>query len=167
VRACVEQLVVIEKETAELAAAEKGLADARDQHERKLMDKNDLQLKKEVSRRVYPGLRDAHVVRQRAEQQRANAQERLERAKQVAADKQTAYSQKLARLKAESEQLVMERRENDREVEALVSEADAIEREMATHLRESQERLDELVDSYWDLREQHSKCHYCLPADST
>jgi hypothetical protein len=48
IKACVEQLTVIERETAELSAAEKALADVRDQQERKYMDKNDLQLRREV-----------------------------------------------------------------------------------------------------------------------
>jgi kinetochore protein Nuf2 len=85
-------------------------------------------------------------------QQLANAEEKLERTRRQAADRQAASAQTLARLQREYAELSAERRENDREVDTLNKEADEIERRMGVHLHQSEDELNELLGVYWELR---------------
>lgn len=135
VRSCVEQLQTIEKETNALDASHKELTDLRDHLDLKKSERNELQMKNE---RVYKQL--------------SNAQEKLERAQRHAEDKRLASQQTIERLQREYEEMAIERRDNDKQVEELRAEADEIERKMAEHLKKSQAELNELLAEYWRLR---------------
>ena len=67
---------------------------------------------------------------QRVHKQFSNAQEKLERAQRHAEDKRLASQQTLERLQREYEEMSVERRDNDRQVEELRAEADEIERQV-------------------------------------
>ncbi|CCM06381.1 uncharacterized protein FIBRA_08640 [Fibroporia radiculosa] len=140
VRSCVEQLQVIEKETNALDASQKELTDLRDQLDQKKGERNELQMKRE---RVYKQL--------------SNAQEKLERAQRHAEDKRLASQQTIERLQREYEEMAVERRDNDKQVEELRAEADEIERKMADHLKKNQAELNELLTEYWRLRHETGK----------
>ena len=61
----------------------------------------------------------------------SNAQEKLERAQRHAEDKRLASQQTIERLEREYQEMVVERRDNDRQVEELRGEADEIERKVS------------------------------------
>ncbi|KXN87715.1 putative kinetochore protein NUF2 [Leucoagaricus sp. SymC.cos] len=134
-RGCVEQLHTIEKEVRLLQDAQKKLGDAKDQLEIRAIEKSELQLKRE---RVHKQLTNAH--------------EKLERAQRHAEDKRQANEKTIARLKAEYEQMAIERRDNDKQLEELRVEASKIQTEMADHLKKSEAELNELLAEYWRLR---------------
>ena len=69
-----------------------------------------------------------------------------------AEDKRAASQQTLERLQREYDEMAEERKDNDRQVEALRSEADELERKMAEHMKQSQSELNELLTEYWKLR---------------
>lgn len=60
--------------------------------------------------------------------QLSNAQEKLERAQRHVEDKRLASQQTIERLQREYEEMSVERRDNDKQVEELRAEADEIER---------------------------------------
>lgn len=62
--------------------------------------------------------------------QLSNAQEKLERAQRHAEDKRLASQQTIERLQREYEEMAVERRDNDKQVEELRAEADEIERKV-------------------------------------
>ena len=72
--------------------------------------------------------------------QLSNAQEKLERAQRHAEDKRLASQQTIERLQREYEEMAVERRDNDRQVEELRAEADEIERKVGAswHVRDVQ-----------------------------
>ncbi|KAI8998922.1 Nuf2 family-domain-containing protein [Trametes punicea] len=135
VRSCVEQLQVIEKEMRAVDAAQKELGDLKDTLDRKKGERAELMMRRE-----------------RVHKQFSNAQEKLERAQRHAEDKRLASQQTIERLQREYEEMSVERRDNDRQVEELRAEADEIERKMAEHLKTSQAELNELLAEYWKLR---------------
>ncbi|PIL23710.1 hypothetical protein GSI_13459 [Ganoderma sinense ZZ0214-1] len=90
--------------------------------------------------------------RERVHKQFSNAQEKLERAQRHVEDKRLASQQTIERLQREYEEMAVERRDNDRQVEELRGEADEIERKMAEHMKTSQAELNELLTEYWKLR---------------
>ncbi|EIW60678.1 kinetochore-associated Ndc80 complex subunit NUF2 [Trametes versicolor FP-101664 SS1] len=135
VRSCVEQLQVIEKEMRTLDAAQKELADLKDTLDRKKGERAELIMRRE-----------------RVHKQFSNAHEKLERAQRHAEDKRLASQQTLERLQREYEEMSVERRDNDRQVEELRAEADEIERQMAEHTKTSQGEMNELLAEYWKLR---------------
>lgn len=94
------------------------------------------------------------VTLQRVEQQRINAQQKLGRAERQAADKRAASALTLERLQHEYAELSVERRENDREVESIRKEADEAEHRMAESVRLHEAELNELLNAYWNLRQQ-------------
>lgn len=67
---------------------------------------------------------------QRVYKQLSNAQEKLERAQRHAEDKRIASQHTIERLQREYEEMAVERRDNDRQVEELRAEADEIERKV-------------------------------------
>ncbi|TCD67660.1 kinetochore-associated Ndc80 complex subunit nuf2 [Steccherinum ochraceum] len=137
VRSCVEQLQIIEKEMISLDASKKSLADFRDQLSEKKGELNELMLKRE-----------------RVNKQLSNAQEKLERAQRHAEDKRLASQQNIERLQREYEEMAIERRDNDRQVEDMRAQADEIERKMAEHLKKSEAELVQLLTEYWKLRDE-------------
>ncbi|KAI0747799.1 Nuf2 family-domain-containing protein [Daedaleopsis nitida] len=135
VRSCVEQLQGIEKETRALDGARKELSDLRDALDRKIGERAELNMRRE-----------------RVQKQLSNALEKLERAQKYAEDRRAASQQTIERLQHEYEEMSVERRDNDRQVEELRAEADDIERKMAEHLKTSEGELNELLTEYWKLR---------------
>ncbi|EGO21650.1 hypothetical protein SERLADRAFT_410230 [Serpula lacrymans var. lacrymans S7.9] len=135
VRSCVEQLQTIEKETNVLELSQKELADLRDNLEYKNIERSELQMKKE---RVYKQL--------------TNAQDKLERAQRHAEEKRAASQQTIERLQAEYEEMVVDRRDNDKQLEELRAEADDYETKIAEHLKKSEAELNQLLTEYWKLR---------------
>ena len=118
VRACTEALQAIQKEKGALEASLKDLTDGKDALEEKKMTKNELALKREVweSRPLFP--RNITLTfSQRVRKQLFNAQEKLDRAVRHAHEKRHASQQTIERLQAEYEEMVAERRDNDKEVE--------------------------------------------------
>ena len=71
---------------------------------------------------------DTDVFTQRVHKQFSNAQEKLERAQRHVEDKRLASQQTIERLQREYEEMAVERRDNDRQVEELRAEAEEIER---------------------------------------
>ncbi|THH26364.1 hypothetical protein EUX98_g7826 [Antrodiella citrinella] len=137
VRSCVEQLQVIEKEMMSLDASKKSLADFRDQLTEKKGEVNELMLK-----------------RGRVNKQLSNAQEKLERAQRHAEDKRLASQQTIERLQQEYEEMSVERRDNDKQVEEMRAQADEIERKMTEHLKRNEAELNLLLTEYWKLRDE-------------
>ncbi|KAH8108199.1 Nuf2 family-domain-containing protein [Cristinia sonorae] len=137
VRSCVEQLQIIEKEMISLDASKKSLADFRDQLSEKKGEVNELILKRE-----------------RVNKQLSNAQEKLERAQRHAEDKRLASQQTIERLQREYEEMSVERRDNDKQVEEMRAQADEIERKMTEHLKKSEAELNQLLTEYWKLRDE-------------
>jgi kinetochore protein Nuf2 len=137
VRGCIEQLIEIERESAALAAAEKALQDLYDKRDKASVHKNALLL-------------EAETVTLQLE----SAEERLERMQRHQQDRQAAVAQMLERLRAENAQLVIERRENDKEVAQLRGEADTIEHRMQVRQDKEQEEMNDVYAVYWDLRQQ-------------
>ncbi|KAL6309187.1 Nuf2 family-domain-containing protein [Sparassis latifolia] len=135
VRSCVEQLQIIEKEMHALDVSQKDLMDLKDNLDRKKGERNELMMKRE-----------------RVHKQLSNAQEKLERAQHHAEDKRVMSQQTIERLQREYEEMAVERRDNDRQVEEIRTEADEIERKMAEHMKKSQAELNELLAEYWKLR---------------
>ncbi|KAL0947262.1 hypothetical protein HGRIS_013383 [Hohenbuehelia grisea] len=134
-RGCVEQLQTIEKEVRSLEGSQKELADLKDHLEMKQIEQDELHLKSE-----------------RVSKQFQNAQEKLERAQRHAEDRKINSQKTIERLQQECEQMALERRDNDRQVEDLRGEADEIEAKLSEHLKASQAELNELMGSYWKLR---------------
>ena len=64
---------------------------------------------------------------QRVNKQLVNAQEKLERAQRHAEDKKIASQRTIERLQREYDEMVSERRDNEKQVEELRGEADEIE----------------------------------------
>ena len=67
---------------------------------------------------------------QRVHKQFSNAQEKLERAQRHVEDKRLASQQTIERLQREYEEMSVERRDNDRQVEELRAEENEIERKV-------------------------------------
>ncbi|KII88867.1 hypothetical protein PLICRDRAFT_53383 [Plicaturopsis crispa FD-325 SS-3] len=137
VRACVEQLQTLEKEIVALDAAQKDLAELKDHDDDKKIEKTELNMKQE-----------------RVQKQMSNAVEKFERAQRHAEDKRVANQHTIDRLQREYEEMALERRHNDKEVEEVKGEADEVEAKMAEHLRRSEAELNELLSEYWTLRHQ-------------
>lgn len=136
-RGCIEQLIEIERESTALAAAEKALQDLYDQRDKASVQKNALLLEAET-----------------VTLQRENAEERLGRMQRHQQDRQAAVAQMLERLRAENAQLVIERKENDKEVSQLRGEADTIEHRMQVRQNKEQDEMNDVLAVYWDLRQQ-------------
>lgn len=74
---------------------------------------------------------------------------RLTRAQAHAADKKVSSEQTIERLQKEYNEMSIERRHNNKEVEELRSEADGVEVKMQQHLTESEKEINELLAVYW------------------
>lgn len=135
VRGCIEQLQTVEKEERLLQESHKELGGLRDDLEGKKIELSELRLKRE-----------------RVEKQLSNAHEKLERAQRHAEEKKLASQRTIDRLQKEINDMAVERRDNDKQVEQLRVEAEEVERKMAEHLRASQLEINELLGEYWKLR---------------
>ncbi|TFY65685.1 hypothetical protein EVG20_g5406 [Dentipellis fragilis] len=160
IRACVEQLQTIEKEVRALEISQKELGDTKDHLDEKKIERTELEMRRE-----------------RVRKQLSNAHEKLERAQRHVEDKRLASQQTIERLQQEYEEMSLERRDNDKQVEELRREADETDRkasvlvcsselpnpqprhpwfecylQMADHLRRSEAEINELLAEYWGLR---------------
>jgi len=129
-RACVEQLQVVEKEVLSLELSQKELADTKDHLDEKRVERIELHMKREVWYFMPWQLAIRTHRQQRLQKQLSNAHNKLERAQRHAEDKKVASQQTLERLQREYEEMVLERRENDNQVEDLRVEANSIERKV-------------------------------------
>ncbi|PBK96524.1 hypothetical protein ARMGADRAFT_924205 [Armillaria gallica] len=132
---CIEQLQTVEKEERLLQESHKELGGLRDDLEGKKIELSELRLKRE-----------------RVEKQLSNAHEKLERSQRHAEEKKLASQRTIDRLQKEINDMAVERRDNDKQVEQLRLEAEEVERKMAEHLRASQLEINELLGEYWKLR---------------
>ena len=117
---------------------------------------------------------------QRVRKQLLNAQEKLDRAVRHAQEKRNAGQQTIERLQAEYEEMVAERRDNDKEVEEYHVQEREVQKtvrihsledrlnltwptQMAQHVKQSESELNELLTEYWKLRHEAGRCilpHY-------
>ncbi|KAG5643896.1 hypothetical protein DXG03_009467 [Asterophora parasitica] len=135
VRSCIEQLQTIEKEVRSLQVSQKELADLRDHLDDKNIERNELKLRQE-----------------RVEKQLSNAHDKLERAQRHAEEKKMASQRTIDRLQREYDEMAVERRDNDKQVEELRGEANDVEKKMAEHIRSGEAELNDLLAEYWKLR---------------
>ncbi|KAG6910904.1 hypothetical protein DXG01_006587 [Tephrocybe rancida] len=135
VRSCIEQLQTIEKEVRSLQVSQKELADLRDHLDDKNIERNELKLRHE-----------------RVEKQLSNAHEKLERAQRHAEEKKLASQRTIDRLQNEYDQMAVERRDNDKQVEELRADANEVEKKMAEQVKKGEAELNELLAEYWKLR---------------
>ncbi|KAK0502953.1 Nuf2 family-domain-containing protein [Armillaria luteobubalina] len=129
------EITGLEKEERLLQESHKELGGLRDDLEGKKIELSELRLKRE-----------------RVEKQLSNAHEKLERAQRHAEEKKLASQRTIDRLQKEINDMAVERRDNDKQVEQLRVEAEEVERKMAEHLRASQLEINELLGEYWKLR---------------
>ncbi|KIM56125.1 hypothetical protein SCLCIDRAFT_1220548 [Scleroderma citrinum Foug A] len=139
-RACVEQLQTTDKEVQLLEASQKELANSHATATAATLNLpniecNELQMKKE-----------------RVHRQLANAQDKLECIQRHTKEKWHASQQTIKWLQHKYEQMDIERRENDKQVEEFRKEANEVEAKMTEHLTKSEAELNELLAEYWKLR---------------
>lgn len=100
--------------------------------------------------------------------QLSNARDKLERAQRHAEEKRAASQRTIDHLQQQYDQMVVERRLNDQQVEELRNQVEEINGEvnrlfyplipliirfqMAEHLRKSEADLNELLAEYWRIR---------------
>ncbi|KAG6819356.1 hypothetical protein H0H93_012571 [Arthromyces matolae] len=152
VTGCIEQLHVIGKEVQTLHDAQKELSDLRDRLDRKKIERNELKLRQEVGKFISLSSSTDRNTEQRVEKQRSNAQEKLERAQRHAEERKQASQRTTERLQQEYDQMAIERRDNDKQVEELRGEANEIEKKMNEQVKKGEAELNELLAEYWKLR---------------
>ncbi|KAK7023807.1 Nuf2 family-domain-containing protein [Favolaschia claudopus] len=135
IRSCTEQLKAVRKENELLQVIQKELHELKDLVEGKQIERNELRLRQE-----------------RVQKQLSNAQEKLERAQRHAEDRKAANQKTIERLQRQYDEMVVERRDNDKQVEELRGEASKLEKEMAEHLKANEIELNQLLAEYWKLR---------------
>ncbi|KAJ6547229.1 Nuf2 family-domain-containing protein [Mycena capillaripes] len=135
VRGCIEQLQTIEKEVHSLQDSQKELHELKDLLEDKQIERKEL-----------------HLRQERVQKQLSNAQEKLERAQRHAEERKVASQRTIDRLQREYDEMAVERRDNDRQVEELRAEANEVETKMAEHLKSNETELNQLLAEYWKLR---------------
>ncbi|KAF7295191.1 hypothetical protein MIND_01057900 [Mycena indigotica] len=135
VRGCIEQLQTIEKEVRSLQESQKELHQLKD-----LVEGQQIRHK------------ELHLHRERLFKQLSNAQEKLERAQRHAEDRKVASQKTIERLQAEYDDMVVERRDTDKQVEDIRAQANEIEGKINEHLKTSETELNQLLAEYWKLR---------------
>ncbi|KAF8197413.1 Nuf2 family-domain-containing protein [Pholiota molesta] len=135
VRGCIEQIQTIEREAQSLEVSQKALGQLRDLLDEKVIERNELRLRQE-----------------RINDQLANAKIKLEKAQKHAEDKKLSSQKTIERLQREYDEMVVERRENDKQIEEVREEANRVEAQMNEHLKTSEIELNELLAEYWKLR---------------
>jgi len=76
----------------------------------------------------------------------------LERAQKHVEDKKLASQRTIERLQLEYDEMVVERRENDKQIEEMRDDANQVEAKINEHLKKSEAELNELLAEYWKLR---------------
>ncbi|KAF7359470.1 hypothetical protein MSAN_01289800 [Mycena sanguinolenta] len=151
VRGCIEQLQTIEKEVHSLQESQKELHELKDLCDSKQIERKELHLRQEVAIVLFE--RSNHLpVHQRVQKQLSNAHEKLDRAQRHAEDRKAASQKTIERLQRQYDEMVVERRDNDKQLDDLRKEGDKIETEMAEHLKASETELNQLLAEYWKLR---------------
>jgi len=135
VRGRIEQIQTIEREVQSLEVSQKALAQLRDLLDEKVIERNELRLRQE-----------------RVNDQLANAKIKLEKAQKHAEDRKLSSQKTIERLQQEYDEMVVERRENDKQIEEVREEANEVEVQMNDHLKMSEIELNELLAEYWKLR---------------
>ncbi|KAJ7231452.1 Nuf2 family-domain-containing protein [Mycena haematopus] len=135
VRGCIEQLQTIEKEVHSLQESQKELHELKDFCESKQIERKEL-----------------HLRHERVQKQLSNAHEKLDRAQRHAEDRKAASQKTIERLQRQYDEMVIERRDNDKQVEELREEGSKLETEMAEHLKANETELNQLLAEYWKLR---------------
>ncbi|KJA27315.1 hypothetical protein HYPSUDRAFT_35161 [Hypholoma sublateritium FD-334 SS-4] len=135
VRGCIEQIQTIEREVESLDKSQKALTQLRDLLNTKAIDRTELRLRQE-----------------RLNEQLAHAKIKLEKSQQHAAERKTSSQNTLVRLQQEYDEMVVQRRQNDKEIEDVREEANQVEVQMNDHLKMSEIELNELLAEYWKLR---------------
>jgi kinetochore protein Nuf2 len=93
----------------------------------KNIERNELKLRQEVLRHALKFLLKFKLCLQRVEKQLSNAHDKLERAQRHAEDKKFASQRTIDRLQREYDEMAIERRDNDKQVEELRGDANAVE----------------------------------------
>ncbi|KAF9532402.1 Nuf2 family-domain-containing protein [Crepidotus variabilis] len=137
VRGCIEQIQTIEREVESLEVSQKALGQLRDLLEAKSIEKNELQIRQE-----------------RLNDQLNHAKVKLERAHKHADDRKQASQKTIERLQYEYDNMVVERKENDKQIEEVREEANEAEAKMQEHLKKSEAELNELLAEYCKIRHQ-------------
>jgi DNA repair ATPase RecN len=138
--ACIEHLDEIKTEAEALATAEKVFQETEHKLGKADVQKKTLQLELET-----------------VTLQLESVQERLERMERLQQERRSTTAQTLERLQTESAQLELERQENNVELTQLHSQADALEQGMQARLEREGEEMNELLATYWALRQQIGK----------
>ncbi|KAL0564198.1 kinetochore-associated Ndc80 complex subunit nuf2 [Marasmius crinis-equi] len=135
IQGCIDQLQVIEKEAESLGASQRELADLKAQYEDKVVERNEQKLRQE-----------------RVAKQLANARQKLENTQARAKEKREANQKAREKLQVEYDQMNVERQKNDKNLQGVREEADAIEAKIAEHVRNSEAEMNSLLADYWHLR---------------
>ncbi|PPQ66896.1 hypothetical protein CVT26_009836 [Gymnopilus dilepis] len=114
VRGCIEQIQTIDREARSLDVSQKSLRELRDLLNERIIERNELQLRQKVA--IF-----------RVEEQFSNAKTKFERAQRLMEDKKQASQNTLERLQKEYEDMVEQRRENDKQIEEVRDEVNRIE----------------------------------------
>ncbi|KAG7094028.1 hypothetical protein E1B28_007650 [Marasmius oreades] len=134
-QSCIDQLQVIEKEAESLESSQRELAELKAQYEDKEVERNEQKLRQE-----------------RVSKQLENARQKLENTQARGKEKREANQRARERLQVEYDQMNVERQKNDKNLQGVREEADAIEAKMAEHIRTSEAELNSLLADYWHLR---------------
>ncbi|KAJ7929385.1 Nuf2 family-domain-containing protein [Mycena leptocephala] len=151
VRGCIEQLQTIEKEVHSLQDSQKELHELKNLLEDKQIERKSFTYAKRWWISCFSNER-TFTFYQRVQKQLSNAQEKLERAQKHAEDRKVASQKTIDRLQREYDEMAIERRENDKQVEELRGEANELETKMAEHLKSNETELNQLLAEYWKLR---------------
>ncbi|KAJ8094524.1 kinetochore-associated Ndc80 complex subunit nuf2 [Marasmius tenuissimus] len=110
IHGCLDQLQIIEKEAESLEASQRELSDLKAQYEDKEVERNEQRLRQE-----------------RVAKQLANARQKLENTQARAKEKREANQRAREKLQVEYDQMNVERQQNDKNLQGVREETDAIE----------------------------------------
>lgn len=145
IRGCIEQLQTIEKEVGSLQMSQKELAECKDHMDDKKIERNELKLRQEVRNPVQYYFCTLNCLPKRVEKQLSNAHDKLERAQRHAEDKKTAGQRTIERLQREYDEMAVERRDNDKQVEELRLEADGVETKVCSYFVQSSTTYTQII----------------------
>ncbi|KAF9269120.1 hypothetical protein L218DRAFT_851920 [Marasmius fiardii PR-910] len=134
-QSCIDQLQVIEKEVELLESSQRELTELKTQYEDREVERNEQKLRQE-----------------RVTKQLENARQKLENTQARGKEKREANQRAREKLQEEYDQMNIERQKNDKNLQGVREEADAIEAKMAEHIRTGEAELNSLLADYWHLR---------------
>ncbi|KAF7338549.1 hypothetical protein MVEN_02081100 [Mycena venus] len=103
-------------------------------------------IEKEVHSTKQIERKELHLRQERVQKQLSNAHEKLERAQRHAEERKASSQKAIERLQREYDEMVVERRDNDKQVEELRGEASKLGN------RTNEIELNQLLAEYWKLR---------------